>query len=67
METVLLTPGSGAQPADAAVGGRDNPPITGAGRCDRRDQMTVTGPTARNPPLVCGTLTGQHSMCLRLN
>ena len=24
--------------------------------------MTIRGPTERNPPLVCGTLTGQHSM-----
>ena len=58
---VLLSPGSGPQPADADQGGRDNPPITGAGRCDRRDSLTIRGPTERNPPLVCGTLTGQHS------
>ena len=58
---VLLDPGSGPQPLDANQGGRDNPPITGAGRCDTRDKMTITGPTARNPPVVCGTLTGQHS------
>ena len=62
MELVLLSPGSGAQPADAVAGGRAMMPITGAGRCDRRDVMTVEGPTARNPPLVCGTLIGQHSM-----
>ena len=62
MKLVLLGPGSGSQVVDANQGGRDNPPITGAGRCDRRDQMTVRGPTERNPPLVCGTLTGQHSM-----
>ena len=59
--SVLLSPGSGPQPADAVLGGRDNPPITGAGRCDRRDSLTIRGPTERNPPLVCGTLTGQHS------
>ena len=59
--SVLLSPGSGPQPADAELGGRDNPPITGAGRCDRRDSLTIRGPTERNPPLVCGTLTGQHS------
>ena len=58
---MLLSPGSGPQPADADQGGRDNPPITGAGRCDRRDSLTIRGPTERNPPLVCGTLTGQHS------
>ena len=58
---MLLDPGSGPQPLDANQGGRDNPPITGAGRCDTRDSMTITGPTARNPPVVCGTLTGQHS------
>jgi len=60
VDMVLLQPGSGPQPADAAQGGRDNPPITGAGRCDRRDQLTIRGPTERNPPLTCGTLTGQH-------
>ena len=60
-EIVLLAPGSGPQPADADEGGRDNPPITGAGRCDRRDMMTIQGPTNRNPPIVCGTLSGQHS------
>jgi len=60
IDFVLLSPGNGAQPADAAVGGRDNPPITGAGRCDRRDSMTIQGPTARNPPIVCGMLSGQH-------
>ena len=59
--SVLLSPGSGPQPADAELGGRDNPPITGAGRCDRRDSLTIRGPTERNPPLVCGTLSGQHS------
>ena len=58
---MLLSPGSGPQPADAELGGRDNPPIIGAGRCDRRDSLTIRGPTERNPPLVCGTLTGQHS------
>ena len=58
---VLLSPGSGPQPDDAVQGGRDNPPITGAGRCDRRDTLTIRGPTERNPPVVCGTLTGQHS------
>ena len=66
MELVLLSPGSGAQPDDANTGGRDNTPITGAGRCDRRDNMQVVGPTARNPPLVCGTLSGQHSMFINL-
>lgn len=60
VDMVLLSPGSGPQPADADQGGRDNPPITGAGRCDRRDSLTIRGPTERNPPLVCGTLTGQH-------
>jgi len=60
VDLVLLSPGSGPQPADAELGGRDNPPIIGAGRCDRRDSLTIRGPTERNPPLVCGTLTGQH-------
>ena len=25
------------------------------------DKLTITGTTGRNPPVVCGTLTGQHS------
>ena len=58
----MLSPGTGPQPDDDAIGGRNNPPITGAGRCDRRDNLVIEGPTARNPPLVCGTLTGMHSM-----
>ena len=58
----MLAPGSGAQPADADPGGVTMPPITGAGRCDARDTLTIEGPTARNPPIVCGTLTGMHSM-----
>jgi len=61
VDLVLLSPGSGPQPDDAVQGGRGyNPPITGAGRCDRRDALTIRGPTERNPPVVCGTLTGQH-------
>ena len=59
--TVLLAPQSGAQPMDANEGGRDMPPITGAGICTTRDTLIVEGPTARNPPVVCGTLTGMHS------
>ena len=25
------------------------------------DKLTITGPTGRNPPVVCGTLSGSHS------
>ena len=25
------------------------------------NQLTINGPTARDPPVLCGTITGQHS------
>ena len=28
--------------------------------------LTINGPTARDPPVLCGTLTGQHSKKLKL-
>ena len=28
--------------------------------------LTINGPTATDPPVLCGTLTGQHSKKLKL-
>ncbi len=43
------------------------PPTSGAnlGSCPTgTDFLTVTSPTGASPPVVCGTLTGQHSMVI---
>ena len=42
------------------------PPTQGSntvGKCgdSNTDTITVTSPTGANPPVVCGTLSGQHS------